>query len=222
MKDSPAFFWDCASYFRRGLVSTPCVPVLISIYFRKRLLVQPAPQLVRHRARAFPAAASLCEVTASLCGLFVRYYSLLSRLLPSRIHPRPGHRLRHRARRRPRSPAPPHRRRASHPSSRRFRLHLHATTGAEGEFELPQAPIGVYRLTVAAPGFATVIEPITVASGTNPVLHIPLSIAAATQTVTVDGQQSSVSASTPSPPPPSSPAQISTRLPAPTAPSAWR
>ena len=27
---------------------------------------------------------------------------------------------------------------------------LHATTNADGEFELPQAPIGVYRLTVTA------------------------------------------------------------------------
>ena len=31
---------------------------------------------------------------------------------------------------------------------------LHATTAANGEFELPQAPIGVYRLRVSAPGFA--------------------------------------------------------------------
>ena len=53
---------------------------------------------------------------------------------------------------------------------------LHATTNADGEFELPQAPIGVYRLTVAAPGFATVTQTLTVASGTNPVLHIPLAV----------------------------------------------
>ena len=51
---------------------------------------------------------------------------------------------------------------------------LAATTNADGEFELPQAPIGVYRLTVAAPGFATVTQTLTVASGTNPVLHIAL------------------------------------------------
>ena len=30
---------------------------------------------------------------------------------------------------------------------------LHATTNADGEFELPEAPIGVYRLTVTAAGF---------------------------------------------------------------------
>ncbi len=33
---------------------------------------------------------------------------------------------------------------------------LNATTDSEGEFELPQAPIGVYRLQVGANGFATV------------------------------------------------------------------
>ncbi|HEY6490805.1 MAG: TonB-dependent receptor [Terracidiphilus sp.] len=62
---------------------------------------------------------------------------------------------------------------------------LHATTAANGEFELPQAPIGVYRLLVSAPGFDTVSESLTLASGTNPVLHIPLSLASATQSVVV-------------------------------------
>jgi hypothetical protein len=69
---------------------------------------------------------------------------------------------------------------------------LHTKTGNEGEFELPQAPIGVYTLTVSAQGFATVNEPLTVASGTNPVVHIPLPIAPATQTVVVSGSQSSL------------------------------
>ncbi|MGA2809506.1 MAG: carboxypeptidase regulatory-like domain-containing protein, partial [Terracidiphilus sp.] len=64
---------------------------------------------------------------------------------------------------------------------------LRATSGADGEFELPQAPIGVYRLTVAAPGFATVTQPLTVASGTNPVVHVPLQLAPATQSVEVEG-----------------------------------
>jgi Carboxypeptidase regulatory-like domain/TonB dependent receptor/TonB-dependent Receptor Plug Domain len=72
---------------------------------------------------------------------------------------------------------------------------LNAKTSAEGEFELPQAPIGVYHLTIAAPGFASVTLPLTIASGTNPVLHIPLPIAPTTQTVVVQGLQSSLSAS---------------------------
>jgi hypothetical protein len=71
---------------------------------------------------------------------------------------------------------------------------LHTKTSNEGEFDLPQAPIGVYTLTVSAPGFATVDQPLIVASGTNPVLHIPLPVAPATQTVIVSGSQSSLSA----------------------------
>jgi hypothetical protein len=71
---------------------------------------------------------------------------------------------------------------------------LRATTGTDGGFELPPAPIGVYRLTVAAPGFATVSQPLTLASGTNPVVHILLPVAPATQTVVVEGLESSLSA----------------------------
>ena len=62
---------------------------------------------------------------------------------------------------------------------------LHTATNAEGVFELPQAPIGVYRLQIAAPGFSTVAQPLTVVSGTNPILHIPLSIVPTSQTVIV-------------------------------------
>jgi hypothetical protein len=64
---------------------------------------------------------------------------------------------------------------------------LRASTDAHGEFTLPEAPIGVYRLEIAAPGFANVEEALTVVSGTNPVLHIPMPVAAATQTVIVQG-----------------------------------
>jgi hypothetical protein len=71
---------------------------------------------------------------------------------------------------------------------------LRTTAGSDGEFTLPAAPIGVYRLTVAAPGFATVTEPITLASGTNPVAHIPLEVATATQSVTVEGLGGDLSA----------------------------
>ena len=54
-----------------------------------------------------------------------------------------------------------------------------------GRFELPQTPIGVYRLTVAANGFAGATQTLEVESGTNPVLHIPLDVAGATQSVVV-------------------------------------
>jgi hypothetical protein len=64
---------------------------------------------------------------------------------------------------------------------------LRATTNAEGEFELPQTPIGVYRLTVTAAGFASVTQTLAVASGTNPVVHIPLAVSGGTQSVVVQG-----------------------------------
>jgi hypothetical protein len=71
---------------------------------------------------------------------------------------------------------------------------LRAKTTTDGEFELPQAPIGVYRLTIASTGFATITQPLTIASGTNPILHIMLPVAPATQTVVVEGSQTSLSA----------------------------
>jgi hypothetical protein len=71
---------------------------------------------------------------------------------------------------------------------------LQATTNNDGEFELPQAPIGVYRLRIAAPGFATVEQSLTVFSGTNPVVHIALQLAPAVQSVEVEGLGISLSA----------------------------
>ena len=72
---------------------------------------------------------------------------------------------------------------------------LHAKTNSEGGFELSQAPIGVYRMEIKAPGFAAVSQPLTVASGTNPLLHILLPVAPATQTVVVQGLEAPLSAS---------------------------
>ena len=72
---------------------------------------------------------------------------------------------------------------------------LHASTSATGEFAIAQVPIGVYRLEVSAPGFADSIETITVASSTNPVLHIPLAVAASTESVVVKAADSAVEAS---------------------------
>ncbi|MGA7107014.1 MAG: carboxypeptidase regulatory-like domain-containing protein [Terracidiphilus sp.] len=62
---------------------------------------------------------------------------------------------------------------------------LSATSDAIGDFKLPQAPIGVYRLQVSAPGFATVIDAITIASGTYPLLHVRLDLETAMQSVVV-------------------------------------
>jgi hypothetical protein len=72
---------------------------------------------------------------------------------------------------------------------------LRTPTDARGAFELAQVPIGVYHLQVAAPGFASSTQQITLASGTNPVLHIPLALAQTTQTVVVDAATAAISAS---------------------------
>ena len=67
---------------------------------------------------------------------------------------------------------------------------LHTTTDTQGKFTLPQVPLGVYTLTVSASGFGPAAESLAVASGTNPVVHVPLSVAATTQTVQVYDQPS--------------------------------
>jgi len=72
---------------------------------------------------------------------------------------------------------------------------LHARTNTDGEFQLAQTPLGIYRLTVSASGFDPVTETLTAASGTNPVVHIPLQLAAAAESVLVDGAETSLSAS---------------------------
>jgi hypothetical protein len=74
---------------------------------------------------------------------------------------------------------------------------LHATSNSVGAFELAQAPIGVYRLRVTAPGFEPVSQPLTVASGTNPVLHIPMAVGTSTESVLVEGSASSADTATP-------------------------
>ncbi len=68
---------------------------------------------------------------------------------------------------------------------------LHTNTDSQGEFSLPQLPLGVYTLTVSASGFANASEPISVASGTNPSVHILLNVAAAHETVRVQDAISS-------------------------------
>jgi hypothetical protein len=74
---------------------------------------------------------------------------------------------------------------------------LHATTGPNGDFELTSAPIGVYRLTVSARGFTSVSEPLTLASGTTPILHVALPLASETQTIVVEGLTAQVDTVTP-------------------------
>ncbi|HEV2136158.1 MAG TPA: TonB-dependent receptor [Terracidiphilus sp.] len=64
---------------------------------------------------------------------------------------------------------------------------LHALTDAAGEFEIDNAPLGVYTLRVSAKDFETVTEAVTLASGTSPILHVALAIGATKQSVVVHG-----------------------------------
>jgi len=63
---------------------------------------------------------------------------------------------------------------------------LRASTTGSGAFEIPQVPIGVYLLSVSAPGFAEFTESLTVTSATNPILHIPLAIGGSEESVVVE------------------------------------
>jgi hypothetical protein len=69
---------------------------------------------------------------------------------------------------------------------------LQVTTNSRGEFELPPAPIGVYHLTVQAPGFATTKQPLSIASGINAVLHVPMAVESNAETVVVHDSTISV------------------------------
>jgi hypothetical protein len=70
---------------------------------------------------------------------------------------------------------------------------LQTTTATSGGFELAQVPIGVYRLEVSASGFASVTQSLAIASGTNPVLHIPLSLAGTTESILVSASENASS-----------------------------
>jgi Carboxypeptidase regulatory-like domain/TonB dependent receptor len=74
---------------------------------------------------------------------------------------------------------------------------LKAITGPDGLFDLPSVPLGTYRIHVEAKGFATADEVITLYSGTNPVLHIPLNVGSVNTTVTVNAREEPLDSMTP-------------------------
>jgi len=76
---------------------------------------------------------------------------------------------------------------------------LSATSGPQGDFILSNIPIGGYRLSAEASGFAPSTQTITLVSGSSPILHIPLSVAAASATVTVTAGSDMVSLNTATP-----------------------
>ena len=65
---------------------------------------------------------------------------------------------------------------------------LKANTATNGSFELAQVPIGVYKLSISANGFAEYVQSLTVTSASNPVLHIPLAIAGSEESVVVSAK----------------------------------
>ncbi|HEV2348788.1 MAG TPA: TonB-dependent receptor [Terriglobia bacterium] len=67
-----------------------------------------------------------------------------------------------------------------------------ATSNADGEFEFPAVPVGEYDIAVSASGFAPATQQIAVASGSAPVLHFRLEIAAVTQKVEVSATAGTV------------------------------
>ena len=61
-------------------------------------------------------------------------------------------------------------------------------TNDDGEFVFNTVPIGDYSVTVAADGFQSVEQNISVSSGSVPILHFPMSLATASQSVTVTAE----------------------------------
>ena len=66
-------------------------------------------------------------------------------------------------------------------------LSMTATTNENGEFLIQAVPIGEYTVTAVAPGFSESAQNVQVQSGTEPVVHLGLSVAAANETVNVSG-----------------------------------
>ncbi|MFZ1918171.1 MAG: TonB-dependent receptor [Terriglobales bacterium] len=62
-----------------------------------------------------------------------------------------------------------------------------ATTDANGEFQLNAVPLGEYSVSVASKGFAQISQNVIVNSGSVPVVHFQLPVAAANEKVIVSG-----------------------------------
>jgi hypothetical protein len=60
-----------------------------------------------------------------------------------------------------------------------------ANSDPGGNFVFPAVPLGEYSVTVAAPGFEQTQQDVTVVSASQPVLHFPLNVAGAKETINV-------------------------------------
>ena len=72
-------------------------------------------------------------------------------------------------------------------------------TNQDGEFTFAAVPLGDYVVTATAAGFESARQSVTVTSDSSPVLHMPLAIAAVSQTATVSAQASVASADSATP-----------------------
>src|SRR5579871_5377527 len=64
-------------------------------------------------------------------------------------------------------------------------LSFTASSNADGEFLINAVPLGDYTISVASPGFVASKEDVSVSSGTEPVVHFQLEVAANKETVNV-------------------------------------
>ncbi|MGA2697621.1 MAG: TonB-dependent receptor [Terriglobales bacterium] len=64
-------------------------------------------------------------------------------------------------------------------------LSFTATSDAAGQFRLNAVPLGDYTVSVASPGFIPEREDVSVSSGTEPVVHFQLEVAANKETISV-------------------------------------
>lgn len=60
-----------------------------------------------------------------------------------------------------------------------------AITAQDGSFVIPSIPLGNYTITVSHPDFATIRQPLTLASGTSPILHFEMQLNTVEQSVSV-------------------------------------
>ncbi len=74
-----------------------------------------------------------------------------------------------------------------------------AITGQDGSFALSSIPLGDYSVTVSQPGFESVRQVLTLASGTSPALHFELQIGMVRQTVTVEDPAETANSNTVTP-----------------------
>jgi len=74
-----------------------------------------------------------------------------------------------------------------------------ASTDANGEFQFNGVPIGDYSVAVASKGFAQIAQDVTALSGSVPVVHFQLRIAAANEKVTVSDNSEVVPTDTATP-----------------------